>query len=194
MQVRRGAFTAVVASSLALAACTGGGDSPPSTTSSTSSSRSSTTSSTTTQSPSPTKTVALPPEATQHTEAGARAFAKYFVSVLDDSQVSADPTALEAVSGDACKGCKAYVDMSRQLAAKGQRQQRTALSLKDMYVRPGATADAMTIDLLIDEAPSKTVDRGGVVVESFPADKTTLRITLQWRGQSWVAEQAVAVV
>ena len=52
----------------------------------------------------------------------------------------------------------------------------------------------MTIDLLIDEAPSKTVDRDGAVVESFPADKTTLRITLHWRGESWVAEQAVAVI
>ena len=126
VQVRRGAFTAVVvAGSLALAACTGGGESPPSATSSTtSSSSSSTTSSTTTQSPSATKTVALPPEATKHTEAGAKAFAKYFVSVLDDSQVSADPTALKAVSGEACKGCKVYIDMSHDLAVKGQRQQR----------------------------------------------------------------------
>jgi hypothetical protein len=189
-----------VGGALALAGCNGGGDEPTASTasSSLSSTTTSSASSTTTASPSTTTSATidpakLPPEATEKTEAGAKAFAKFFVETLDQSQVEADPSTLVAISEPECQGCKIYVDLSRELAVKGQHQEGPALELSDIGVRSSSDG-RFQFDLLIDERPTRTVDKAGAVVASFPADKTTLRVDFNWISNQWRVKQAVVVV
>ncbi|MDU0314427.1 DUF6318 family protein [Phycicoccus sp. M110.8] len=195
MQVRRGAFTAVVvAGSLALAACTGGGESPPSATSSTtSSSSSSTTSSTTTQSPSATKTVALPPEATKHTEAGAVAFAKYFLQVSSEAFVEGDGSTVRALSESSCTGCGAIARAADNEYADGLHPATARFVFRDSNVQPSSSGDLRVIDVIGTERSVAMVDAAGAEKRRTKAEPSWTRSTVRWTGREWVMQDFAVV-
>jgi hypothetical protein len=182
VQVRRGAFAAVVvAGSLALAACTGGGDSPPSATSSTtSSSSSSTTSPTTTQSPSATKTVALPPEATKHTEAGAMAFARYYWEQASQSLVTNDASVLKAMGSDECSECTAVEEISSKQEADGVHSNKASYDIK-IVRRVEGSKDRFVVSVAGREVPVQKLDRTGKVLRSTQAGTFSWATTVEWR-------------
>jgi hypothetical protein len=181
-----------------LAGCADSGDAAPST--SPTPTATGTTTITTGPSSSPTTTgaattaaVTIPPEARAHTEAGAEAFARFFVDTLNQSQVDADPNTLAAISDKSCRGCNVYIDLAEELRTKGHHADVASLKRRAIGVRPDSTADLVNLDILIDESPSRTIARSGRVVESFPAGKLTIRATLRWTRQTWTVAQALLV-
>ena len=184
VQVRRGAFTAVVvAGSLALAGCSGGGEDPPPTTSSTSSSSStSSTPSATTQSPSGTKTVALPPEATKHTEAGAMAFARYYWAQASQSLVTNDASGIEAMSGDECSECAAVEAISRKQEADGVHSDKASYDIK-IVRRVDGSRDRYVVSVAGNEVPVKKLDNTGRVLRTTQAGTFSWATTVEWRGR-----------
>ena len=182
MQVRRGAFSAVVvAGSLALAACTGGGDSPPTTSSTTSSSSSATSSPSTAQSPSATKTITLPPEATKHTEAGAKAFARYYWEQASQSLVTNDASVVGAMAGDECSECAAVVGISSKQQADGVHSNKASYVIK-IVRRVDGSKDRYVVSVAGNEVPVKKLDKTGKVLRTTQAGTFSWATTVEWRG------------
>jgi hypothetical protein len=178
-------------------ACTGGDD-PPATRSTSSSGssgspRASATSPTTTTPSSTTRTVAVPPEATKHTEAGAKAFAKFYVAQADDALVTADSSKVKAVANESCKGCKVFIDWADELKRQGRHHANTSFTVSGQLVRPDSTDNRYVIDILIDEAGVDVVDQGGTRVASEPAQTATLRTTLSWSASTWSVTESLLV-
>ena len=188
VQVRRGAFTAVVvAGSLALAGCSGGGEDPPPTTSSTSSSSStSSTPSATTQSPSATKTVALPPEATQHTEAGAKAFAKYYLLGLSEAEFEGDTSRIAPLTGKGCSACLKFIERIETRARQEQHVDRKSLSIETTALVDGdPTGRRAVIGVLANDAAKKVVNSEGDPIQAISGAKINFEASLEWSATGW---------
>lgn len=99
---------AVLSVALLVSACSSGGSEPVATPSSsatpTTIQPSTSESSTPTADPTPTAP-AVPAAATKNTDAGAEAFARYWVKVLNYAQRTGDVGALDAISDSRCTGC-----------------------------------------------------------------------------------------
>ena len=77
-----------------------------------------------TTAPPTTAAVAIPPEATKHTEEGAKAFVKYFVDQMSTSAYEADSSAVARLSSSSCKGCTTLIAFADDLKAKGHHVDR----------------------------------------------------------------------
>jgi hypothetical protein len=137
--------------------------------------------------------VNVPAAAKAHTEEGAKAFAEFFVDTLNESQVTPDSAALDAISDPSCKGCNVYIKSANAMRSKKQRADGPSMRLKGILVRPDSTKALFNLDLLIDELASKTVDQDGKVIESYDAGKLTLRTTLRPTTNGWAVKQALLV-
>mgnify|MGYP003428985573 CR=1 FL=1 len=110
---RRWAGLSALAGVLLVVGCTGGSGAVTSTTSTssvaTSTPTSAPSSTTTTPPPGPTD---VPSAARQHNAAGAKEFAKYFVSAFNRSWTDADPSVLDGLCEATSKACAAYREIA----------------------------------------------------------------------------------
>jgi hypothetical protein len=178
----------------ALTACSGGDEPPPITSTKSSTGTVSGSSRSTTTTPAPaTRTVVVPPEATKHTEAGAKAFVTYFVEQMSTSAYEADSSIIGALSGPRCKGCGTLIDFADELKAKGQHVDRQSVQLRGQIVMPNSRPDRYIIDALIEDRPSRIVDSQGKTVSNESGEKFTLRSTVSWSADAWVMDENLLV-
>lgn len=188
------AAAALVAGAL-LVGCTGADD-PPDTspTTGTSSTSSGTTGATSTTPRTPTTAaVVVPPEATKHTEEGAKAFARYYTQQMDEATLAADSGTLRALSAPTCKGCQVSIRIADQLKAKNQRHAALTFKLAGDRLTPNSTATTKVVDVLVVDSGSTTIDStGNVVSKSAPAN-LTFRQSVEWRNDGWLLIESVLV-
>jgi hypothetical protein len=196
---RAAIVTAGLAAALAVTSCSDGADAEPtptsagSSSSTSSSASSSSTASSSSSTSSSTATVNVPAAARAHTEAGAKAFAAYYVQAVSRSGFTADSTELRAITRPSCKGCAVFVELADELKADGQHVDRKSIVLRDQMVRPNSTRDRVIVDCLIEDLPSKIVDSKGKTVSNEPGEKLTLRNTLVWEAGRWVVSESLMV-
>lgn len=176
-----------VAGALALSACSGGDDpAPTSSTSTSSSSSSSTTPSTTTTPPttSTTANVAIPPEAQKHTEEGAKAFAKFYFTSVNESLTRADPDVLSGLAAETCAVCTAFTDGAQKYASKRQHLERAVFDIKLVHLGSFEKGTAV-VDVAGDQLRVRVLDEKGDVVETTEKGVATFRTHLARTASAW---------
>ncbi|NNM45430.1 DUF6318 family protein [Knoellia koreensis] len=183
------AVGAVVAAVVGLTACNGDGADPPTTTTSGSSTSSATSSTTTTTSPSTTTAptidpASLPPEATQKTEAGAQAFAKFYWEQVGDSLASGDVRLLESLASPACEECTAVPRAIKKRATRGEHTDRSPIQVALVAVREGG-ADRVVVNVAGKELAVRYVNEADEVVETTKPGVFTWATSVAWDKTTW---------
>ena len=183
---------------LGLAGCTTGSPAPPTgstgsttsvvaTTSSSAStsvgSPSASTSGSATRPPYPTD---VPADALPNTPQGAEAFVRYFLQMLNQGLVRAEPGVLARVSESDCKSCNAYENMMRSAQSNGRRFDRNAFVVQEVVrvfdTGPGA---ALTVDAVVRQQVVRILDASGNVVDSWSEKTAVLVFDLTRDGEVW---------
>lgn len=125
---------------LGTAACQDGGNGTQTASSSASVTTPSTSSSSTLTRPSspshsPSRAVVIPKAAEPHTDAGALAFAKFYVIEADKAYVTADSSSIEALSSTSCTGCATAISGVKELERAGERQEARSVAIKSAAVK-----------------------------------------------------------
>ncbi|MDF2143784.1 DUF6318 family protein [Knoellia sp. p5-6-4] len=142
-------------------------------------------SSATTSPPSPTAAVSIPAAARQHTEEGAKAFAKFYLLTYSKSAFSADAASLEALSSDSCGGCKSLIDLVNGYRAKNQHVDRVALTVDTTMLRPEGTSERPVVDVLAKDARKQVLNADGSVAKVVAAASINFRLTMRWDDNNW---------
>jgi len=172
MTVRRTAAALVVVPLLTLASCGGDPHKPPPLTVYPSPTQSSST---------PTGPVAptLPAAATKHTRAGAEAYVRYYVDVLNYTTTNGDPAALAKISPKDCLGCQSILKVARSNFESGSTVKGGLWTIKTFargYPRAGSEQSIIT---LIDAAPS-VVTQGDGTKDTYSGDELHYTIETAW--------------
>lgn len=183
------------AAALTLSGCTGGDDEPtstptpsaPSAVTTPPASTSPSASSSATATPNPTASVVVPAAARAHTEAGAIAFASFFMSEADRAFVVSDSSAIEALSGPSCEGCQDTIKGVAEQKAAGQRQVKPSLTVLATNPLPGGTADALDVQVQVRSDAVDIVDRTGKKVNSTEKGQGVYRVAAVWANDRWTA-------
>lgn len=180
-----------VAATALLAGCNGGDEDPtasPTGSSATSSSTSPTGSSTATSSasPSPSVSVSLPSAARANTEAGAIAFAKFFVTEMDRAYVEADSEPLKPLFTKNCEDCQNVVDIIDKLEGSGTHQATSSATVA------GATYAKLSgqpaVDVFVAYASVNRLDKAGKVVFTGKDRKVSYRLRLA-NTNGWLVDE-----
>jgi hypothetical protein len=160
--------------------------------STTSSSSSSTTSPTTTQRPSATKTVALPPEATKHTEAGAMAFTKFYLLGLSQAEFEGDASRIAPLTGKDCSACLKFIEQIDTRARQGQHVDRKSLSVETTALIDGDPAGRQAvIGALATDAAKNVVNSDGDPIQAIAGAKINFEASVEWSATGWAMAKLV---
>jgi hypothetical protein len=181
----------------ALAACTRSDPAPtetsavvPSTTTSTT--PTSTAPSTTATSAGPAFPAGLPDAAKTKDKAGAEAFVKHFVTIVNRAWTRPDPNTISTFCLPTSQSCKALVDIAEDLKAKDQRYASDPVRLgKAIGLSP---VDGETrVQLESGQTGAKIVDATGATVETEKASASTRMFYLRWGQAGWAISAIKAV-
>ncbi len=155
MTVRRTAAALVVVPLFALASCSGDPHKPPPYTPSPTPTAST--------SPTPTGPVAptLPAAAKKHTRAGAEAYVRYYVDVLNFASLNGQPAALARVTPEDCVGCQNILKAVRRVHNSGSVVTGGVWTVKSFgrgYPRAGAEYSFLT---RVAQSPQVVTDAKG---------------------------------
>lgn len=186
-----------------LGGCTGGGDDPPASSStgatrvtgatgatggvgSGGSATTTTPSSSTTTAGPATTTVQIPAAARAHTAAGAEAFVKFFMELVNAAWTTPQAGLLPELSDEGCLACKGFEETAANLVAKGQRYERTPASFASIRAIEGAPAGRQLVHVTGTQHRVDIVNRTGAVVSSDPEERIAVNAMTIWRGDKWL--------
>lgn len=189
---RRHGVTAMAAAALVTSACLAGcsgGDSDNSADSGLPSKSESTTPTapaTETTPASATQPPELPDLATRQSQAGARAFARFYIDLLDYAQHTGDVQPLVRSSSGDCAGCNNYIDFFRDWYERGgwiKRGDRSVRSFERVF--PSAPPHDMYLRVAGQLAPGEFLRRKGAEVKHAPGETLDLEIWLARTSNGW---------
>ena len=132
-----------------------------------------------------TRAVSLPPEATQHTEAGAQAFARFYLEQYSAAAHAGDASLMRGLARPECQGCSALVHLVEGMEKKKQHIDIDALVVHSAWTVPGSTDSTAVISVLAEEAPKRIIDTNGVVVANVKGARFDFRLTEPWGPDGW---------
>ena len=134
--------------------------------------------------------VEKPALADEATEAGAEAFARYWMAVRNEAYVTLDPTRLQAISRRGCATCEAYVESLSQARSEGRTYRGGQSAVLSAVASPGLLKGKALVLVNYD------LDDLVVSGPAGPAERTvaggrnlSLRFDLLWRAGQWTALQ-----
>jgi hypothetical protein len=129
----------------------------------------------------------MPAAAKRHTAAGAEAFVKYFWRVANYAQAAGDAQAVEALSTEACSGCRGAVDFVRGVYDRGGTIQGGDAEVSDLRVEELSAAGRPLIRVTFTVTNTRqVVDEPGQKRDRvFPAASVTDRFVLNWVNSGW---------
>ncbi|HEY3014833.1 MAG TPA: DUF6318 family protein [Nocardioides sp.] len=178
MTVRRTAAALVVVPLFALASCGGDPHKPPPYTPSPTPTEST--------SPTPTGPVAptLPTAAKQHTRAGAEAYVRYYVDVLNHATATVDPPTLAKVTSKDCQGCQNILGVLRDLDASDSVVKGGVWTIKSFGIgccpQPGSEHSFLVV---IDRSRQVIVDGNGER-KTYKGGEATFTFDAAWSADS----------
>lgn len=137
--------------------------------------------------------VEKPALADEATEAGAEAFARYWMDVLNEAYVTLDPTELARISAPDCRTCTAYTTSMRRGAAVGERWEGGLNSVIGAAAPPIVRGET---DVLVDYSSTTFTakDRNGKVLERQKAEaRSTMQITVKRIRGEWLVREVVGL-
>jgi hypothetical protein len=114
-------------------------------------------------SPTPTGAPTMPAAATAHTKAGAIAFARHYVDLINYAQATGDIDSLALVEGAKCESCKSVRQNLSSLYASGGWIRGGELAVVSADALSNAESHAFNVDLEVKTAPETVKDRSGKV-------------------------------
>ncbi|MDR6864447.1 DUF6318 family protein [Phycicoccus sp. 3266] len=124
--------------------------------------------------------MALPPEATKHTEAGAMAFARFYWEQASQSLVTNDASVVRAMGADECSECTAVEGISSKQEADGVHSDKASYDIK-IVRRVEGSKDQYVISVAGREIPVKKLDKSGKVLRTTQAGTFSWATTVEWR-------------
>jgi Family of unknown function (DUF6318) len=187
----------VAVAAVVVAACSGG-SSPAAPPSSTAASTPASTSASTSPTPSNPVTTGpnvrpgekppvMPPEAKQHTQEGALAFATYYYRVFDWSLATMDTQTLKMLSSSGCKSCQVHIDAIDILRNAGGHIEGGRIFIVSLIRVPAKS------EIAAEYIFRAEVDQGAIVQVSAQGSRQTLskaakssnNLFLSWVGTAW---------
>jgi hypothetical protein len=125
----------------------------------------------------------LPDEAKEHTPAGAAAFTRFAIEVVNRAYVTGDTEQLLSISTEDCDACARVATSIRETFTGGDRYVGGQLSIVELTARPFEKGVIPTVITVLDESALSRVAADGTVVEEFDAvDDETIYWDLAWSG------------
>ncbi|WP_146132999.1 DUF6318 family protein [Knoellia remsis] len=135
--------------------------------------------------PSPTGTFTVPRAATQNTDEGAKAFAKWVVEEADRAYVNVDSSVFQALGEPGCKGCEVTIKAIEKNRAAGHRQVAPSITVDDVGINPSQGGDEVRATAYVSQKAVDSVDATGKVVGRTPVDKFKVEASLIWKEGTW---------
>lgn len=127
----------------------------------------------------------VPEAARQHTEAGAQAFAKYYIERVNETALHPKVGVLEPLALDTCKTCDNHEKTVRELVRDKQHFSKPEMSITSTSI-VGDSEVATFVELHGHEPKVDIVDDTGQSVQSFPEVKDQgLSFNLKWTPNGW---------
>ena len=189
-------LAAAVTAAVTIAGCTAESPMPPATTSpvtptSASTTAAGTTTSTTTVAPTstgPAFPAGLPEAAKKKNKAGAEAFVRHFVSVVNASWRDPDPEGIRALCSGISKSCDRYVSLAEDMKAKGRRYSGDAVRVARL-TSLGDVNGAKRIFASVDVLGARVVAKDGTVVSQDKSETVKNMFFVIWGPVGWVIQE-----
>lgn len=137
--------------------------------------------------------VVVPEAARAHTQAGAEAFARFYLRATSGAFMTLDLSTVRGLSRQTCGGCRAIEKAIDDQAALGLRVPTVRLSIRASNVQPGGTSDSHIVDVIGEERASDLVDRNGRAVSHLAAMPMWSRVGVMWADGAWRVSELSAV-
>lgn len=176
------AICVAVAAALALAACSPKTDPSPSTSTSPSESASSPPSS---ASASSDAILDMPELAGEHSESGAKAFARFAVELVDEGYVTAESSQFRSISDAKCRGCRILISQIQRFKNAGEHARERSLWVV-RTVWAGSRGARSAVDVVGTSYEVDVMDSRGQKAYVQDGDgKVMFRLILVWRDAAW---------
>lgn len=189
-QVGRYAATVVVSvvvSALVLSGCTGEDDepdadeSPSQSTAPTSTDPTDPTSAATADTP---EAPELPTDATQQTEAGAEAFVRHYIELINYAQSTGDGAPLSDLSAQSCSVCQSFASRSDSLYAEGGRSEGGDFTVNEISPLPLDYGADSAFYVETDVSPQTLFEADGTESE-YPGGPYPFGAYATWTNDGW---------
>lgn len=131
----------------------------------------------------------LPEAARQQTEAGAEAFAEFYLGLLNHTGLHPEVGVLEEHSEQDCKSCANFEENVQQLVDDNHRNDQEALQVGSAQAVDLGGETVVFID--VDQSAYSVIDENGEVVRTYEARTGQFKISLTSGAQWKVAELQV---
>jgi hypothetical protein len=130
----------------------------------------------------------MPALAKQHSTAGAKAFIRYFVSVLNYSHHAHSTTRLRTLSADDCLVCAVIARSIDAMRRSGGQQTGAEWNCLDVASLPGTHPRGRNFVVQIHISRGKTQRSRGAVTQSIKQSVVHDDFFLMWRAGTWLLQ------
>jgi hypothetical protein len=140
---------------------------------------------------SPAEQVTVPPAARANTPAGAEAFVRFYLELVNAAWTEPNPELLKPYVLSSCKTCANQIATALDLRRSGQRYSDDPASVGPTVVAPETGQSKAVIELPYDQKAAEIVDDNGAVVEHLPTIRSQSQVTVVWVGQrsTWAVSE-----
>src|SRR4051794_11026217 len=145
-----------------------------------------TTPSTTRPRPRPTVTPAVPAAARRHSAAGAEAFARFYLELVNRAWSEPNPDLLRPYVLPTCKTCANQIAAATELRRRGLKYAGPSVQLGPSVITPDHPGGRTTVQVGFKQLRQGIVDEQGRQVERTRQDQALFDVDLIWRaGSGW---------
>jgi hypothetical protein len=132
----------------------------------------------------------MPILATQHTPAGAVAFAKFFIQTIDWGFATTSSTYMRHYYVASCKACQTFATGLDTDKVRGYRNIGGRTTITDSHLSTAYIAGAKTVPVVVtfNDTSFEKLDQAGKFISAEPALRSTkFIVTTQWLHDAWSA-------
>ena len=133
--------------------------------------------------------VEKPALADEATAAGAEAFARYWIAVLNQAYQTLDPSELDQISASECTTCQAYSSSMRRAAGDRERWVGGLTKVSSAVATPVQAGTSLVL-IGYDADAFTAYDRFDAVLDKqAPQEDGTIKVVAQRKGGMWLARE-----
>ena len=133
----------------------------------------------------------LPDEAKEQSEAGAAAFATFYLDTLNYSTMNSTDGLLEDLGGPDCKTCRAFEELVTKYADEGHHSDGPVVTFQPLEARASGSNMIIFADA-VQPVPSTLDESGNVVQEGAEGSAFTMVIRMHWSEGQWMITEIQA--
>ncbi|MGL5857679.1 MAG: DUF6318 family protein [Angustibacter sp.] len=128
----------------------------------------------------------IPADARVRTDAGARAFAEFYLDQLNAALVGADPASLRPYSASSCKSCREAIEEAEDLRGDRERYAEYSRTVVSVEMSGRSTKQKPTVLIRSIQEPARVIDQQGNTVQTFTREKGAEEFELTWQDDHWL--------